>query len=81
LATRLARFVLDPYDGVLFTPFVEVAVDAVVAGVEATAEIPPEVNVLVVVVEDCIPGVEPGESLGLLRPEFLGLVEGQAVKP
>ena len=75
-----ARFVFDPDDGVLIAPFMEVSVDAVVAGVEATTEVPAEVHIFIVVVEDGFPGVEPGEPLCLLRPETLGFIEGQAVE-
>ncbi len=77
----LSRLVLDPDDGVLIAPLLEVAVDAVVAGVEAAAEVPPEIHVVVIVVVDRVPGVEPGDALGLPGPEGLGIVEGQTVEP
>ena len=77
----LARFVLDPDDGILLAPLVEVAIDSVVTGVEAAAEVPAEVHVRVIVVEDRLPGMEPGQALRLLRPEFLGLVQGLAIEP
>ena len=67
-----ARLVLGPDNGVLIAARGEVAIDAVVAGVEPAAEIPAEVDVVVVVVEDLVVGVEPVDAFGLFAQKVCG---------
>jgi hypothetical protein len=60
----------------------QVPVDAVVASIDTAAEEPREVDVVVIVVEDVVPGAEPGEQLfGVLRPERLRVVQRETVEP
>ena len=75
------RLVLGPDDRGAVAEGLEVPVDAVEGGVEAARGEPGEVDLVVVGVEDGLPGVEPADRLRLLGPEPLGVVEGQAVEP
>jgi len=67
--------VTGPDDRGLLAPGREMAVDAVVAGVQPGARVPGEVDLLVVRVEHLGPGVEPVEDLCLLAPECRGIRE------
>ena len=75
-----ARLVLRPDDRVLVSPFVDMAVDAVVAGVQPSTGKPSEVDVLVIAVENRMPFVKPGQRLGLLGPEPLGVVQREPIQ-
>jgi hypothetical protein len=77
----LAGLVLGPDDGRLVALVLQVPVHAVVAGVQAAAVVPAEIHVLVVVVEGDARLDEPGDVLGLLGPEGVRIVQGQAVQP
>ena len=65
----LARLVAGPDDGGLVAAVLQVAVHAVEAGVEPPAREPGEVDLLVVGVEDRVPGVEPGRGASACSPQ------------
>jgi hypothetical protein len=73
--------VLHPDDGGTVTLGGEVTVHAVEGGIQPPARVPGKVHFVVVDIQDGLPGVKPGEGLGLLPPEPLGVVQGEAVEP
>ena len=76
----LGRVVALPDDGgVAAVARLDVAVDAVVAGVEGGAGEPGDLRLDEVVAAHPVPAAEPGEPLGHLGPEPLGVAHGALV--
>ncbi len=76
----LARLVAGPDDGGLLALRGEVAVDAVVAGVQAPAGVPGEVDLVHVHVHDAARLMEPIDDLRLFLPETVGVLDRPAVQ-
>src|SRR6185295_16412443 len=75
----LPRLVPGPDDGRLLSPVWQVAVDAVVTGVQAAAAEPGEVHLLHVHVHDVAGRSEPVDDAGHLAPEVPRLLDRAAV--
>jgi len=75
----LPRLVAGPDDGRLLAALRQVAVDAVVAGVEAPPGEPGEVDLLRIDVHDVAGRVVPVENAGLLAPEVLRRLDRASV--
>jgi len=75
----LLRVVALPYQrGVIAVAFVDMPIHAVVAGVEFAAAEPLNFSLAVIPLAHRVPFLAPAQSLGLFRPESLG-VEHRAV--